>query len=246
MSLTGTERSRPRRARALAAAALLCAMASLLPALFAGPSFAQSGRRTQGGRQGTSPAATPAPAPEEESESKPRARATKGTSAPVVSFAVYRMDDALSAIPFNVSDIVMDGFLRRLGQSPVVSVVQGAGRLTRGEARERAKKEKDVYTVLLHLEEESAERGIESAGQADPRTLVLRTYVYAPITAALKFQDRVYQRPYRPRASVGGIGLPLPTARAGRFPAEYQLEQAARDAADRLMSHFNVIPPPEN
>ena len=58
--------------------------------------------------------------------------------------------------------------------------------------------------------------------------------------------DTVYQRPYHDTARVGGIPIPVPTRRIEQYPSQLQLEQAARDAADRLMQRFGVILPPDN
>ena len=79
----------------------------------------------------------------------------------------------------------------------------------------------------------------------DSRRLVVKTYVYTPKTADLKFTDTVYQRPYHDTARVGGIPIPVPTRRIEQYPSQLQLEQAARDAADRLMQRFGVTLPPD-
>jgi hypothetical protein len=36
----------------------------------------------------------------------------------------------------------------------------------------------------------------------------------------------------------------VPTRRVERYPSQRELEQAARDAADRLLARFQVTPPP--
>jgi hypothetical protein len=41
------------------------------------------------------------------------------------------------------------------------------------------------------------------------------------------------------------VRVPVPTRRVERYPSQNQLEQAARDAADRLLSRFQITPPPE-
>ena len=40
--------------------------------------------------------------------------------------------------------------------------------------------------------------------------------------------------------------VPVPARAHRALPVERQLEQAARDAADRLISRFQVTPPPDN
>ncbi|HEX7956277.1 MAG TPA: hypothetical protein VF508_04995, partial [Pyrinomonadaceae bacterium] len=62
----------------------------------------------------------------------------------------------------------------------------------------------------------------------------------------LKFTDLVYQRPYNDSARVGGVRIPVPSRRVGRYPSQFELEQAGRDAADRLLSRFQVAAPQDN
>ena len=90
--------------------------------------------------------------------------------------------------------------------------------------------------------------GDATIGRADSRSLLLKTYVYAPKSGDLKYADTIYQRPYRDTATVGGVRIPVPggSRRVERYPSQSQLEQAARDTADRLMAHFNITPPPDN
>ncbi|HYH85825.1 MAG TPA: hypothetical protein VEX60_10095 [Pyrinomonadaceae bacterium] len=210
----------------------LCALASV--------ASAQSGRRAP------KPAATPAPeaTPQAESESESKPRATKPSDV-IVSFVVVEQDTAMLNLDFGAKQAVIDAFMQRLGQPRAVSVSRG-GKGGRREARERAKKERDVFVVLFEMEEERAAMGEASIGRVDSRTLLLKTYVYAPESGDLKYTDTIMQRPYRPTTTIGGVRVPVPSRRVEQYPSQLQLEQAARDAADRLMSRFGVIPPPEN
>lgn len=203
---------------------------------------AQSGRRAPKVSATPTPEATPQQA-ESESESKPRAGKSPDV---IVSFIVVEQDTIMLNLDYGAKEDVMDTFTRRLGQPRAVSVSSG-GKGGRKEARERAKKERDAYVVLFEMEEERAASGEASIGRADSRTLLLRTYVYAPGSGDLKFTDTIMQRPYRPTASIGGVRIPVPSGRrVEQYPSQLQLEQAARDAADRLMSRFGVIPPQDN
>jgi hypothetical protein len=211
---------------------------------------AQRGARAQSGRHAPTPAATPTPAPtpqaESESESRPRGGAASKPADVIVSFIVIEYDNAIVDIDFRARGDVVDSFMHRLGQSRAVSA-SGQGNGTRKEARDRAKAQKDAYVVLFELNEETGANNA-SIGQVDSRTLVIKTYVYAPKTGDLKFTDTIYQRPYRETPRIGGIPVPIavPTRRIEQYPSQLQLEQAARDAADRLMSRFGVILPPDN
>ncbi|HEX3559442.1 MAG TPA: hypothetical protein VHU19_09565 [Pyrinomonadaceae bacterium] len=238
------QHSQPRR-RVVACAAL-AALALLSLALCAQQ---QAARAAQSGRHAPKLDATPTPAAtpqaESESESRPHGAASKSADV-IVSFIVIEYDNAIMDVDFRAREDVADTFMHRLEQSRAVSASsQGNG--TRKEARDRAKAQRDAYVVLFELDEET---GASNAGigQVDTRTLAIKTYVYAPKTGDLKFSDTIYQRPYRETATVGGIPVPIavPTRRVEQYPSQLQLEQAARDAADRLMSRFNVILPPDN
>jgi hypothetical protein len=222
-----------RRAAFVLLALVLCALASV--------ASAQSGRRAP------KPAATPTPeaTPQGESESESKPRATKPSDV-IVSFVVVEEDATFLNLDFNAKRAVFDTFMRRLGQTRVVSVSSG-GKGGRKAARDRAKTERGTtYVVLFEMEEERASSAQASVGRVDSRTVLLKTYVYAPESGDLKYTDTIFQRPYRPSTTIGGVRVPVPSRRIEQYPSQLQLEQAARDAADRLVSRFGVNPPPEN
>lgn len=226
---------------------------SLLASVAAPLAHAQSGRRkTDPARQ--SPAPTPTPAapsePQGESESQPRGGASKNANI-IATFVVYE-DDNLEldfAVAGAQRDIVSRTFFDRMRQSSAVEVTAG-GKGTRGSARQRAKQERTAYTVHLQLEEDvltsrDSSRNRDTLGRRDASVYALRVTVYAPTSGELKYNDVIRQRPYRQTARVGGIPVPVPVGRE-RVPGEYQLAQAARDAADRLLSRFDIARPPDN
>lgn len=206
-------------------------------------------------RRAPRPAATPTPAPtptpdstqgESESESRPRGTTSTKEVGVIVSFLILENDNPLMSLDYMARDDIWKEFLERLGKSRAVSFTQG-GKATRGEALKRAKLEREAYVVLFQMEEERESMGDASIGRVDSRNLLLKTYVYAPQTGNLKYADTIYQRPARDTATVGGVRIPVPSGRrVERYPSQRQLEQAAREAADRLMAHFSVILPPDN
>jgi hypothetical protein len=217
--------SRTRAATFVILAVSLCLVASA--------SLAQSGRKAQ------KPLGLPteAPKPGEPAAAKPEAKKPEA----LVSLVVMRSEDS----GFGVDPLARAGvgaaFVRRLGQAATVEVTD-AGKGRRPDARSRAKEEKKAFVVLFQLDEQAGDMSVHT----DSRTLIIRTFVYTPVTGDLKFTDTVYQRPAYDSARVGGVRVPVPTRRVERYPSQYELEQAARDAADRLLSRFHVTPPPEN
>lgn len=240
MFKSNSSQRRALRAWAFASLVVLAIVAVAWPE--AAGASAQSGRRKAAP---VSPVPTPTPAPEAsqgESESVPRGSEKK--PGVIVSLVVMENEDLVTSIDHFTRREVIDEFVHRLGQSSAVTVTP-AGRGSRKKARDRAKFEREAYVVLFHLEEEDEYRGRRSTDPSDARKLVIRLYVFEPVTANLKFSDVVYQRPLRETVTVGGVPLPVPRRRIGRYPSEHELKQAARDAADRLMARFHVILPPE-
>lgn len=215
------------RAAALGAAALILAMA-----FGAAPAPAQSGRKAQ------KPLGLPTEQAKPADPAKPAE--TKKADA-LVSFYVVK-DDTLSVGYDSLArDGVAAAFMERLRQVGRHVEVKDGGKGRRQEARERAKKEEIAYVVYFEMEE----TGVNPASATDRRGLVLRTYVYTPKTADLKYSDTIFQRPYQDSARIGGVRLPIPSGRTERYPSQHQLEQAGREAADRLLSRFQITPPPE-
>jgi hypothetical protein len=202
---------------------------------------AQSGRKAQ---KTSTPTPTIETKPQGESESGPKQGAKKTDV--LASFVVMWYDDQTSfGLDPRASEGMLASFVQRLGQSVAVSVTN-AGKGRRQEARERAKSESSAFVVLFELEDEAATTGRGSMGQQNMGGLIIRTYVYTPKTADLKFTDTIYQRPYRQTARIGGVRVPVPTRGIERYPSQHELEQAARDAADRLLTRFHITPPPDN
>jgi hypothetical protein len=200
---------------------------------------AQSGRRKTAPKSPV-PQATPEPAGE--SESGPRREESRANV--VASFIVMAEEDASFWVDSVTRSDVLESFTTRLRRSPSVSV-SDAGRGTRGEAVRRAKAEDASHVVLLAVEEEMGAPSSRNTQRADQRSLIIRTYVFAPKTGALKFSDTVYQRAVRQSVGVGGVRLPVPTRTISRYPSQLELRQAAQDAADRILSRFNARPAPD-
>lgn len=221
-------RPNPSRARAaLCGAAALC-----LAAAFCAAALAQSGRKAQKPLGLPTEQARPADPAGKPAEPKKQEA--------LFTFVVMR-DDTLSV---GVDTIARDGvgaaFMERLRRVGRDIDVKDGGKGRRGEARDRAKKEEAAYVVFFSMDESSY-----TGSSQDLRGVVLRTYVYTPKTGDLKYSDTMFQRPYQDSARIGGVRVPVPSRRMERYPSQRELEQAARDSADRLLTRFNVTPPPE-
>ncbi len=216
------------RAACFGAAALFIAAA-----FCAASAVAQSGRKAQKPLGLPTEAAKPADPADKSAETKKQDA--------LVTFVVFKDDTLSIGIESMAQDGVAAAFVERLRQAGRDVEVKDGGKGRRQEARAQAKKEETAYVVFFQMEESG---GMGGAG-SDTRGLALRTYVYTPKTGDLKYSDTMYQRPYYDSTRIGGVSVPVPTRRVERYPSQYQLEQGARDAADRLLSRFQITPPPQ-
>ncbi|MFL6256243.1 MAG: hypothetical protein ACJ74T_14640 [Pyrinomonadaceae bacterium] len=202
--------------------------------------FCVAGALAQSGRKAQKPLGLPT---ETAKPSDPAAKPSDTKKeATLYTFVVLKDDTLSSGFDSLMRDGVAAAFFERMKQAAGHGVeVKDGGKGRRPEARELAKKEESAFVVFFQMEE----TGMNTGANTDTRGLVLRTYVYTPKTADLKYSDTVFQRPYQDSARIGGVRVPVPTRGMDRYPSQHQLEQAARDAADRLLSRFSITPPPE-
>jgi hypothetical protein len=212
---------------------VFCAAALIVTA-----AFCAAGALAQSGRKGQKPLGLPT---ETAKPSDPAAKPAETKKLDALYTFVIMKDDTIS-VGFDsmARDGVAAAFFERLKQVGRDIDIKDGGKGRRQEARERAKKEEVAFVVFFQMEETGY-----TGSSTDSRGLALRTYVYTPKTGDLKYSDTMFQRPYYDSATIGGVRVPVPTRRTERYPSQHQLEQAARDAADRLLSRFNITPPPE-
>ena len=214
-------------------AAVFGAAALILAAVFgAAAAPAQSGRKAQKPLGLPTEKAKPADPADKPAETKKQDA--------LVTFVVVKDDTLSVGYDSMARDGVAAAFFERLKRAGRDVEVKDGGKGRRQEARERAKKEETAYVVFFQMDEAGM-----TGTSTDARGLVLRTYVYTPKTGDLKYSDTLFQRPYQDSARIGGVRVPVPSRRIERYPSQLQLEQAARDAADRLLSRFQITPPPE-
>ena len=219
-------RPNPSHSRALAFGAAALILAAALCAA------AQSGRKAQKPLGLPTEKAKPADPADKPADTK-RQEA-------LVTFVVVKDDTLSVGYDSMARDGVAAAFVERLRRVGRDVEVKDGGKARRQEARDRAKKEEAAYVVFFQVDESGY-----TGSSTDTRGLVLRTYVYTPKTGDRKYSDTMFQRPYRDTATVGGVRVPVPSRRMERYPSQLQLEQTARDAADRLLSRFQITPPPE-
>jgi len=185
---------------------------------------AQSGRRS-------SPSSSPTTAP---SVSGPKTIEKKLGTAPSLQLLVgINSDDAAVTIPHYLYDTVLDNCTRRLGEAEIVIVNSAGNRFRRGDAIKAAREEKTRYVVSLSIGSEYADAGRQVKNNQDE--LYVDYVIFEPVTAKVKQSGRAHQRIYQ--TGRGGISLPNKNS---PIYSEYALRQAAQEAADRILSAFDI------
>lgn len=134
-------------------------------------------------------------------------------------------------IPMYFYDSVLRACGDRLDDSSVKVTVANR-EMNRGEAVKRAKAEKESHLVWMQLRFDTA-----SMSEVDLREVYIDYWVFAPTTTKTVTNGRSYQQMYR---GGGVIVMPRPGGRASEPYAEQLLKQAARDAAERILSAMDL------
>jgi hypothetical protein len=215
--------------------ALLCKLTvafAIVLLLNCAAGLAQSGRRVRKPEpaQVSTPEPEPSPTPNASSE-KPKPRFT---------FLVgLNRHEAFANLPLYAHDSVLGSLVDRLHDSPVVQVSGTQSDMTRGDAVQKAKAEKEEYVILLQLELDTMSSNTQNSSTPD---MVIEYSVLAPITAKQVTAGRTYTQAQRNK---GGILNPRPS---GMYGDRY-LIQAAQEAADRILAYFRThgpeSPPPK-
>src|SRR5882762_6222493 len=179
---------------------------------------AQSGRRSNGGTTTTTaPSVSGAKPVEKKPEKPPRLQLLVG--------ADHR--DAMSNIPYYVTDTVLDNCVRRLGDASDVMVTSAGRGMNRAEAIKRAKEETVRYVVWLQIGSELADAGRQQK-KNEVDELYVSYSILEPGTAKFKQSGRSHHSIYQ--SGRGGVSS---TSRNGPMYSEYALRQAARETAER-------------
>jgi hypothetical protein len=176
----------------------------------------------QSGRHVRKPVLVPVPTPEPTPTPKPAEKPKT-----VLTFIVGIDQYAGFA---HISTAIYDGVLRscaeRLDDPASVKVEVAQGEMGRGEAINRAKGEKEAYVVWLEISADSM--------SGDNNTIWLEYAVFAPTTAKLVTSGKTYRDDQNK-----GVLRP----RTSNVYGDYALNQAARQAAERILASFKIQVP---
>jgi hypothetical protein len=188
--------------------------------------FAQSGRRGASSKPLSVPTPEPEPSPQKPNRSD--------EDDPIKVIVGIDRGSGFEFIPLEFYSAALYGCSDRLDESALVQVTGTQQDFSRGEAVNRAKKERETYIVWLNLRGENS--GVERTSN-NRNEMILDYTVFAPTTGKIIASGRTYQR----AARVGGVIVSPPgSGRADPIYGEYMVKQAARDAAERILSRLDV------
>jgi hypothetical protein len=185
---------------------------------------AQSGRR---GKKSTTaePASTPSPTP------TPRKPDVEKATVRFI-LGVYR--DGFSNIPLSYYTSVAQACAERLDQGPSVKVDFASKDMTRSDAVNSARAEKEGFVVWLQLKVENMD-GDQIANNL--RQVYVEYTVFAATTAKTVAYGHTYQQGYRK----GGVVVDRPgSTRGNPVYNEYLLEKAGGEAAERILDALKI------
>jgi len=190
---------------------------------------AQSGRRSP-----SKPAPPPPNTPPESTSTNPTESAPKKAAEFQLLVGVDD-PDPLSGIPRYLADAVLDVCVRRLSQPAGVKVTAGPQNLTRGDATRAAKAETVRYVVWLQIGNSVSDAGRPASRTADE--YYLNFMLLEPATAKIKQSGHILGSARK----VGNVGVGLPPASSGSpLYVEYIMKDAARQAAERILSALGI------
>ena len=120
----------------------------------------------------------------------------------------------------------------RLAKAPGIQVGATQSDMSHIDAIRKAKAEKEGYVVWIQLEVDTMGSNTGNNGNLD--NIVVEYTVFAPITAKVAMSGRAYQRR---KGTILGPGT-------SSVYGDRYLNQAAQDAADKILAHFQLNIPP--
>jgi len=180
---------------------------------------AQSGRRA--------PKSAPAPATAPLPEPTPAPVATSKQPRPVLQFVVgIERYDSFSSISIGTYNDVLRSCAQRLDEPPSVSVERVERPMSRGEASNRAKAEKNAYVVWLRVREDE----MSNNTRGNPNNVYIEYFVFAPTTAKVVSSGSAYPRKR-------GI---IPSSRTPGINGDREVIEAARTVANKILAAMQM------
>ena len=143
--------------------------------------------------------------------------------------------DSFSRISLANYNGVYDSFVDRLSRSPSVKVIPTNINMSRGDAVKKTRANKEGHVVWLQVGLDRI--GAEQDANVNIRYVFIEYVVYAPATAKIVAQGRTYPQAHRYK-------LGVPTTRTPTMVGDYLYNQAAQEAAERVLSALDLSTKP--
>lgn len=183
----------------------------------AGAVAAQSGRRA--------PKSSPAPATVPTPEPTPASVVVSEQPKPALQIVVgIDRYDNFSSISLSTYNEVLRSCAQRVDEPPSVSVERVERSLSRGEASNRAKAEKNAYVVWLRVREDE----MSNSTTRTPNNVYIEYFVFALTTSKVVSSGSAYPR----RRGI------IPSSRT--INGDREVIEAARTVADKILSALQM------
>ncbi len=171
------------------------------------------------------PVPTPEPTPTPKPAEKPKTALTF-----IVGIDRY---GSFASVPAAIYDGVLRSCAERLDDPESVKVEVAQRDMGRGQAIDRAKAEKEAYVVWMQIRPDMT--GVDNGPGANPTNTIWIEYsVFAPATAKLVTSGQTYR---------GNRNRSILRRRTADIYGDPGLNQAAREAAERILSAFKIYLP---
>jgi hypothetical protein len=138
---------------------------------------------------------------------------------------------SFASIPLSFYTTVLTTCAQRLDDAPSVNADIAQNDMSRGDAVNRAKAEKESYVVWLQLRPDTV--SVDNRTPGDLSQIYIEYLVFAPGTAKLITSGRSFQQR---GFGKGGVRVERPTSIPTGTPYnDYLLKQAASDAAEQIL-----------
>jgi hypothetical protein len=140
-------------------------------------------------------------------------------------------------MPSYVQEYVYEACIARLHKSTALSV-SPSGDMSRKQATDRAKLQKEAHVVWFEVAANNYQRGGTDASiRGGDSSFFIDYVIFSPETGKVKKFGRVY--PDQVRGGSGRVGVSIPSV-TGRLPIQYRLQLAGEEIADRIMTEFHI------
>ena len=214
---------------------LLCALVSVVACQQA---QAQSGRRSSPVRREPLPSSTSATPSPTETPATPSTKKVEGSKLNVV--VTYYTENSIIQPEKALS--VFDSFVRGLKKSTELNITTEKA-MNRKSAVVRASAEQETFVIWLRFQPDLRDPDHPEMSSYDNDNLILNYIVFAPITARVKADGRIYCQCRQRNTTDINSGRAPKAARkkiAKEMPVVYTLEDMGSEAARRVLEAFEV------